>query len=138
MNENESGDETDFHLPEDISWTMLKQWFKAIFVRLVSLKECMGRDVTDMVHPRNYWHHNQACQEYLNQLKKVQREIEVAIDLSRGTYFDEDSIRIKKSNTRFTRFQLYHHDERSSTTTDTRNRILPDRPEYTSETTDSA
>ena len=124
MNKNESsGDETDFHLPEEISWAMLKQWFQAIFARLVSLKECMGRDVADMGHPRNYWHHNQAYQEYLNQLKKIQREIDIAIDLSRGTYFDEDSIGIKKSNTQFRRFQPYRSDERTGTSTDTRESI---------------
>ena len=93
MNENVYDGE-DFHLPTDISWGIVKQWFKATYSRLVSLKECMGCDVTDMDHPRNYWHHNQACQEYINQLKKVQREVDSAIDLARGTYFDEDSIRI--------------------------------------------
>ena len=100
MNEPEY-DEEDFHLPQDISWSILKQWFKAIYSRLVSLRECMGKDVTDMHHPENYWHHNQACQEYTNQLKKVQREVDTAIELARGTYFDEDSIKVKKKNTRF-------------------------------------
>ena len=47
----------------------------------------MGNDVEDLKHPKNYWHHNSACQEYLTQLKKVQREVDVAIDLARGTYF---------------------------------------------------
>ena len=127
MSDNEV-DDTDFHLPRDVSWSIVKQWFKAIYARLILLKECMDRDVTDMSHPRNYWHHNHACQEYLTQLRKVQREIDVAIDLARGTYFDEDSIRIKKSNTKFVRFQPYRDDERSATT-DSRNRVLSDRPE---------
>ena len=80
-----------------------------------------------MGHPQNYWHHNQAYQEYLNQLKKIQREIDIAIDLSRGTYFDEDSIGIKKSNTQFRRFQPYRSDERTGTSTDTREYYLIDQ-----------
>lgn len=123
-----SEDETDFHLPSEVSWGMLKQWFQAIYSRLISLKECMGTDMEDMSHPRNYWHHNSACQEYINQLRKVQREIEIALDLSRGTYFDEDSIKVKKSNKRFRRFMPYLKDV-VSTPTDTGHRILSDQQE---------
>ena len=129
-------DEEDFHLPGDISWGSLKQWFKTIYGRLVSLKECMGHDVTDMDHPRNYWHHNQACQEYLQQLKKVEREIDTAIDLARVTFFDEDSIRIKKKNTRFLRYKPYERDEHS-TSINSRDGILSGRPADKEGTIDS-
>ena len=128
MSETEH-DETDFHLPGNVSWSIVKQWFKAIYSWLISLKECMGQDVEDMVHPRNYWHHNQACQEYLTQLREVQCEIDVAIDLARGTYFDEDSIHIKKRNSRFVRFEPDRDDERSSSNTYTRDRVLSSGPE---------
>ena len=84
---SDTEDETDFHAPEEISWLMLKQWFKVIYSRLASLKECLGNDTHDLAHPKNYWAHNNACQEYLHQLKKVQREVDAAIDLARGTYF---------------------------------------------------
>ena len=105
MHASDTEDETDFHPPEDISWGMLKQWFKAIYSRLVSLKECLGNDTGDIKHPKNYWHHNSACQEYISQLKEVHREVDVAIDLARGTYFDKDSILVRKSNKRFLRFK---------------------------------
>ena len=109
-----SEDETDYHAPEDISWGMLKQWFKAIYSRLVSLKESMGNDTVDIAHPKNYWNHNSSCQEYIQQLKKVQRKIDSATDLARGMYFDKDSILVKRRNDRFLQFKPY--DERKSTT----------------------
>ena len=128
MNVNELGDEEDFHLPEEISWSLVKQWFKAIYSRLISLKECFGKDVVDVAHSQNYWAHNHACQQYINQLKKVQREIDVAVELARGTYFDKDSIRIKKRNNRFVRFDPYNND-RPSSTVNSGDRVLSDRPE---------
>ena len=93
-------DDTDFHLPEDISWPLIKQWFKALYSRLLGLKECLGNDTADIAHPNNFWAHNFACQEYLHQLQKVQRKVEAAINLARGTCFDKDSIKIKKINDR--------------------------------------
>ena len=136
METPEIEDETDFHLPTDVSWGSLKQWFKAIYSRLISLKECMGNDVVDMHHPQNYWHHNQACQEYINQLKRLQREVDTAIDLARGTYFDKDYIKIRKTNTRFTRFKPY--EDVITTTSNPGDRVLPDRQPMATRATDSS
>ena len=117
------GDETDFHLPENISWLMLRQWFKTIYSKLQSFKECMGKDVNDIAHPPNFDTHNVATAEYINQLRKVQVEVDKAIKLDRGAFFEEDSIKLKKTNKHFVRFTPYGPGSRSPS--DFGNGILP-------------
>ena len=121
---SDENDDTDFHLPKELSWTLIKQWFKAVYSRLTGLKECLGNDASDIVHPNNFWAHNSACQEYVHQLQKVQREVEAAIELARGTYFDKDSIKVKKSNDRFLRFKPYN-EYFFATSSDSRDRTPP-------------
>ena len=54
-----------------------------------------------MIAPPNFEHHTMAGIEYLEQLRKVQREIAKAIMLSHGTYCDQDSIKLKASHKHF-------------------------------------
>ena len=90
-------DEVDFHMPVNVSWQMLKQWFKSLLSKLITINDHMGRDLDDMIAPPNFEHHTLAGIEYLEQLRKVQREIAKAIMLSHGTYCDQDSIKLKAS-----------------------------------------
>lgn len=91
-------DQTDFHLFEDVSWPTVRTWFKTIYSKLISLKECLGNGLSHINHPENYSHHNCACIEYVEQLRKIQKEVDRAISLSRGTYFDADSIKLLKEH----------------------------------------
>ena len=127
---SDGSDDTDFHPPEELSWSMLKQWFKAVYSRLTGLKGCLGNDAHDISHPKNFWAHNNACQEYVRQLWKVQREVEAAIDLARGTYFDRDNILVKKSNERFLRFKPYDY-FRPTASSDTGNGVLSSKEKDT-------
>ena len=90
-------DEVDFHMPVNVSWQMLKQWFKSLLSKLITINDHMGRDLDDMIAPPNFEHHTLAGIEYLEQLRKVQREIAKAIMLSHGTYCNQDSIKLKAS-----------------------------------------
>ena len=68
----------------------------------------MGNGLSHINHPENYSHHNCACIEYVEQLRKIQKEVDRAISLSRGTYFDADSIKLLKEHKWFSKLTFEH------------------------------
>ena len=80
---------------------MLKQWFKSLLSKLVGIHDHLGQELDDLVTPSNFEHHTVAGVEYIEQFKKVQREITKALALSRGTFWDEDSVKLKATHKRF-------------------------------------
>ena len=101
-------DKSNFPLPDMISWPMLRQWLKTIHSKTLALKTCMltmkefmDHNFKDIDHPVNFDSHNTATAEYTAQIRKVQIEIDKALKLSRGFYFDEVRIKLKTSNRTF-------------------------------------